>query len=205
MVTNVLTEEETESFLREVHRFHTDHTLPAIKKENEKDIRVDHWWLTVASKGGYPALCKMSLALLTCFHGAQVESSFSSMSEIIDKKSCNLRPNTYNAIQTVRYALIASGKTAVQYFRRKDVHHDAVRKDVNRNIQSSKRMYDAEKKHAQEATLEKAKQLQLNLQQLKMSNQQAKLAALKANKTARIAQKRAAQHQVSSQSKKAKH
>ena len=49
----------------------------------------------------------MSLALLTIFHGPRVESSFSVMGEVMDKKSGRMNMSTYTAIQTVKYSLNA--------------------------------------------------------------------------------------------------
>ena len=49
----------------------------------------------------------MSSALLTIFHGPRVESSFSVMGEVMDKKSGRMNISTYTAIQTVKYSLNA--------------------------------------------------------------------------------------------------
>ena len=49
----------------------------------------------------------MSSALLTIFHGPRVESSFSVMGEVMDKKSGRMNMSTYSAIQTVKYSLNA--------------------------------------------------------------------------------------------------
>ena len=49
----------------------------------------------------------MSLALLTIFHGSRVESSFSVISDVMEKKSGRMSVSTYSAIQTVKYSLNA--------------------------------------------------------------------------------------------------
>ena len=49
----------------------------------------------------------MSLALLTIFHGPKVESSFSVMGDVMDKKSGRMNVSTCSAIQTVKYNLNA--------------------------------------------------------------------------------------------------
>ena len=49
----------------------------------------------------------MSSALLTIFHSPRVESSFSVMGEVMDKKSGRMNMSTYTAIQTVKYSLNA--------------------------------------------------------------------------------------------------
>ena len=44
---------------------------------------------------------------LTVFHGPRVESSFSVMGHVMDKKSGRMNVSTYSAIQTVKYSLAA--------------------------------------------------------------------------------------------------
>jgi hypothetical protein len=51
-------------------------------------------------------------AALSCFHGPLVESSFNVMGEIMDKSTTNMDIETYCALQTVKMAVQASGKTA---------------------------------------------------------------------------------------------
>ena len=63
------------------------------------------------------------LVLLTIFHGPRVESSFSVMDDIMDKKSGRLNESTYSAIQMVKYSLDAKTSHAfkpksVQVFQR---------------------------------------------------------------------------------------
>ena len=60
----------------------------------------------------------MSLALLTIFHGPRVESSFSVMGDVMDKKSGRMNEPTYSAIRTVKYSLNAKTSHA---FRPKSV------------------------------------------------------------------------------------
>ena len=59
-----------------------DPTLPTalVKK---KFVRADTWWSKLKDK--YPLLSKMSLALLTIFHGPRVGSSFSIMGDVMGK------------------------------------------------------------------------------------------------------------------------
>ena len=58
----------------------------------------------------------MALAALSCFHGPQVESSFSMMGDILDSRSGRIRVDTYGAIQTVKYSLKAKDTTANAMF-----------------------------------------------------------------------------------------
>ena len=71
----------------------------------KKFVRADTWWFKLKDK--YPLLSKMSLVLLTIFYGPRVESSFSVMDDIMDKKSGRMNVSTYSAIETVKYSLNA--------------------------------------------------------------------------------------------------
>ncbi|GBM80335.1 hypothetical protein AVEN_132898-1 [Araneus ventricosus] len=59
---------------------------------------------------------KMVQAILSCFHGPQVESSFSMMGDVLDKESGNLKIETFSAIQTVKYRLSSQNKSAIDFF-----------------------------------------------------------------------------------------
>ena len=109
LATNVL--DDDEMYDRECRRFQVD-----VVRDIGEEERIDHWWGDPVLSGKYPSLTKMVKAVLCCFHGPQVEASFSSMTDIIDSKSNRLNAETFSAIQTVRYELSASGKYAVEYF-----------------------------------------------------------------------------------------
>ena len=64
------------------------------------------WWSLLEKK--YPLVFKMIVATVPIFHGPQVESSFSMMTDVINMKSGRLNTGTYEAIQTVKYSLMAS-------------------------------------------------------------------------------------------------
>ena len=101
-----------EAYALDVHRYQVDINLPSPYKE-EKDetaLCIDQWWGAVKVMDKYPALSKMALATLTCFHGPQVESSFSMMGDILDSRSGRMNIETYGAIQTVKYHLKAREK-----------------------------------------------------------------------------------------------
>ena len=73
----------------------------------------------------YPALSKVATTAFSIFHGPRVESSFSSMGNILEKKRSQLNVETYDAYQTVRYYLTANKQTACGVF-----DMDAVDKDI---------------------------------------------------------------------------
>ena len=89
----------------------------------------------------------MSLALLTIFHGPRVESSFSVMGDVMDKKSGRMNVSTYSAIQTVKYSLKAKTSQAfrpksVQVFPRLDRLKSPVTSESAEGITNSKKVYE---------------------------------------------------------------
>ena len=68
----------------------------------------------------YSQLTQMAFALLSCFHGPAVESSFSVMQEVMTKQKSSPKVANFSAIQTVKYELQPSGKTSLEYFKRDD-------------------------------------------------------------------------------------
>lgn len=175
----VLTEEEHLHFYQEVHLYQTDTVLPSPLNSEGQEVRIDHWWRDVSVTGKYPGLCKMVKALLSCFHGAQVESSFSTMNDIIDSKSGNIRTDTYGAMLTVKYCLRSSKKTALQYFHRNDHFHEPVNTKLISNVRSAKQL--ADKKAAQQ------RQFSLNRNSLNVTKKQCKKTVMLANKLSRKA------------------
>ena len=83
----VLDDVEKESFSLQLHQMQSDINLPAYKE----DMKVDEWWAMVAISHKYTAVCKLVFALMSIFHGPQVESSFNTMGDIIDIRSCRMK------------------------------------------------------------------------------------------------------------------
>ena len=106
----VLTDDERSAYLREVYSLLTDPLLPSIiRKDGEgNDIEVSclDWWISLEFR--YPNCFKMATAVLSIFHGPRVEGSFSGMTDIIDSKSGRLDIESYDAMQTVKYGLMAN-------------------------------------------------------------------------------------------------
>ena len=84
LVTNVLSFTDLEDYEKDCRKTMSDLTLPPALVE-KKFVRADIWWFKLKDK--YPLLSKISLALLTIFHGPRVESSFRVMGDVMDKKS----------------------------------------------------------------------------------------------------------------------
>lgn len=79
----ILTEEEEEVFDLE----QVDANLPAISEELP---RIDSWWAKIASSKKYNKVCKVVFAILSIFHGPQVESTFNTMGDVINKPNLKI-------------------------------------------------------------------------------------------------------------------
>ena len=86
-------------------------------------VRLDVWWSAVLKLPKYTALCTLVRAIMTCFHGPQVEGSFNVMGDIINQKSCRIGIETW----IVKYSLRARQVSIAEYFQRQDVLHDPAR------------------------------------------------------------------------------
>ena len=153
IVTNVLSE-QIENYKKECRKIMFDITLPqAIVVK--KPVRADIWWAQLKDK--YPLLSKISLAVLTIFHALRVESSFSVMGDVMDKKSGRMNVATYSSIQTIKYGLSAkvsnskiSKPKSVQLFQRSDRLKSPVMKEIVTEIRNSKKVYEDELKVSKE-------------------------------------------------------
>ena len=101
-LVNVLTLEEQDEYDFEVRKLLVDAQLFSALDSKRDDIDCLTWWISVLKK--YPVVFKVVRAMLSIFHGPRVESSFSTMGDIIDKKSGRMNIETYAAIQTIKYA-----------------------------------------------------------------------------------------------------
>lgn len=110
-----LSDEEKESLPLETHRYQVD---TGLKSYSEGD-RIDVWWSGVIQQGKYPALSRLALVCLSCFHGPMVESSFNTMGDIINIRSTRMKVETFSAIQTVKYGLKSRNTTALSLFKKK--------------------------------------------------------------------------------------
>jgi hypothetical protein len=155
LATNVL--DDDEMYDRECRRFQVD-----VVRDIGEEERIDHWWGDPVLSEKYPSLAKMVKAVLCCFHGPQVEASFSSMTDIIDSKSNRLNAETFSAIQTVRYELSASGKSAVEYFQKKDFLHEKVDATLCKNMVAARKNYAEELEEKQRLKEEHKEELKIN-------------------------------------------
>ena len=101
---HVLVDKEAEMYENDCQRLFVDLKLSDVLRDNEP-VQADSWWWQLNEKD--PVLSKLSLAALTVFHGPRVESSFSVMGDVMDKKSGRMNVSAYSAIQTVKYSWAA--------------------------------------------------------------------------------------------------
>ncbi|CAL4074530.1 unnamed protein product, partial [Meganyctiphanes norvegica] len=149
----------------EIANYTVDQTFPPYQLPPNSDgvvkhVRIDNWWAEVRETGRYPILTKMIYAILSCFHGPLVESSFNTMGDILDSRSFNLHIDTYNSYQTVQYYLRARGTKAIDMFIREKPHESPIDSELCNKIQTSSSRYrrDLEKKnHEQESRNKKLK------------------------------------------------
>ena len=97
---------EVDAYLQEIHKLMVDPLLPSPVDNKGNDVECLTWWYPLEKK--YPLVFKMIVATLSIFHGPRVESSFSIMTDVIDTKLGRLNIGTYEAIQIVKYYLMAS-------------------------------------------------------------------------------------------------
>lgn len=142
LVQNVLEEGDLTSYELEIHRYQVDNLSNPI--DNGKPVRIDVWWAGVFESGKYPSISKMVKAVLSCFHGPQVESAFSAMSNILDKECGRMNVETLSSIQTVQYKLRKSEKSAIEFFKRENNLSSPVQKSLCSNLKNSYRLYKNE-------------------------------------------------------------
>lgn len=144
LVKNVLSNEEEIQYALDVHLYQVDKCLPSHEDASQNILRIDVWWASFYKLKKYDALSKMVKALLSCFHGPQIESSFSMMGDILDKGSSNMKIETFSAIQTVKYKLLSNEKSAIDFFKKADYLHDPVEKNLCKNMATSYLQYKKE-------------------------------------------------------------
>ena len=96
----------------------------------------------------------MATAVLTCFHGPVVESSFSLMGDSTDKRSGRMFMATFSAFETCKYAIRSTGKSSLQMFNRQDILRDVVNRSLILNMRTS-HASDQNKKTEKEAMKKK--------------------------------------------------
>ena len=146
---------------KEVHSFQVSHHVPSPFDQHNAPVPLDEWWAAVASLKKFPLLCKMAFALMSCFHGPHVEGSFNVMGDVLCPKSGRMLVQTYSAIQTVKYGLRATGKSALELYSRKDPKHEPVDVKLCHNLRTARKQYANEQAASRAIIEDKRKRLAL--------------------------------------------
>ncbi|GBM56314.1 hypothetical protein AVEN_125065-1 [Araneus ventricosus] len=99
---------ERDAYVLEVHKYHT----ASLRQPQQEPV--DNWWMEVKNSRQFPLVSNMACAILTCFHGPKVESSFSIINSVVISETNRLSVESFDAIQTVKYELMSEKKSAVQ-------------------------------------------------------------------------------------------
>ena len=99
----------------------------------------------------------MVYSVLSCFHGPAVESNFSLMQQVMNTNTPSLQVESLSAVQTVKYELKSSGKSALEYFDR-DIH-DPINPRLCRNMRTAYKQYQEHKDSKKEEQEEKLNEL----------------------------------------------
>ena len=134
LMTNVLSNvDEEELYDIEVRQFHSDiHFSPP-----EEPMRLDVWWTPVFGSSRFPMLSKIVKAAMSCFHGPQVEGSFSIMKQVMNTQTSQLNVETFSSIQSIKYPLKVAGKSASEFFGKSDFLHQHPDPSVVRHLNSA--------------------------------------------------------------------
>ena len=127
--------EKTDNYLKEISTLQLDESLPPALEENDIPVQLDLWWANIFQISNYPVLFQVVKACLSIFSGPHVESSFSLMSNIIDKRSNHMNIDTYNAIMTIKYSL--QSKSSSEIYRRPHILYDPIDKEMYYYVRTS--------------------------------------------------------------------
>ena len=117
-----------DNYLKKISTLQLDKSLPSTLEENDVPVQLDLWWAKIFQTRNYPVLSQVVKACLSIFSGPHVESSFSLMSNIIDKRSNRMNIDTYNAIVTIKYSL--QSKSSSEIYQCPDVLYDPIYKEM---------------------------------------------------------------------------
>ena len=143
----------------DVHLYQVDKFLQSHADEHGNILRIDVWWAAVFASNKYSALSKMVWALLSCFHGPQVESSFSIMGDVMGKQSGNMNIEIFSAIQTVKYKLSSQNKSAIDFFKKDNFLHDQIDNKLCRNMKTSYHEYQKQLENKKQEIQKKRQKL----------------------------------------------
>lgn len=116
------------------------HNLQASNIQLDKSLppvegRIDKWWAVTLKK--YPALRHVIAPALSIFTGPRIEQSFTIMNSVINKTTNRLNIDTFNAIQTVKFDLLATNESSIQRYHREDKFTSPVHQSVAQRMKDT--------------------------------------------------------------------
>ena len=120
----LMSTEKTDNYFKEISTLQVDESLPSALEENNVPVQLDLWWAKIFQTSHYPVLSQVVKACLSIFSAPHVESSFSLISNIIDKRSNRMNIDTYNAMMTIKCSL--QSKSSSEIYRRPHVLYDPI-------------------------------------------------------------------------------
>ena len=122
----VISESEHDQFDLEVNDYHLSTNLPTINKTDGCAKCLDEQWSEVFEMKRFPVLEKV----IHLYTGPMIEQSFSTMNNIINKKTNRLNVETFCAIQSIRYDLKSTQQDEFSRYRRINF----LRSPINRQL-----------------------------------------------------------------------
>ena len=140
-----------ENYSEEISKFQLEKGLPVYVPGS----RIDVWWNSVFQLKEYPALTNFVRAALSIITGPHVETSFSMMNDIIDKRSSRMDISTYSAIMKVKYGGMAEGVSCTNKFHRRNVLRNPVDRVLSYNMRMAHSRYYKQLKEKRKKNSEK--------------------------------------------------
>ncbi|GFR15284.1 uncharacterized protein TNCT_268951 [Trichonephila clavata] len=120
---------------------------------NQVKCTIDKYWSKVfnlkddfTNDYKYPTLAKLVKACLSCFHGPLVESAFNLMDTLVTDYRTSLKIDSLDAVQTIKYDLMASKETSCEKYGSKNPMTDPIHKDLLLNMNRSWKTYQEDLK-----------------------------------------------------------
>ncbi|GFT41615.1 hypothetical protein TNCV_4183161 [Trichonephila clavipes] len=120
---------------------------------NQVKCTIDKYWSKVfnlkddfTNDYKYPTLAKLVKACLSCFHGPLVESAFNLMDTLVTDYRTSLKIDSLDAVQTIKYDLMASKETSCEKYGSKNPMTDPIHKDLVLNMNRSWKTYQVDLK-----------------------------------------------------------
>lgn len=132
----VISKEEVSSLDQELRYYQIDSSLTSLQ-----DTGSTKFWSEIIKRKEYPVLSKMIKALLTCFHGPSVESTFNLMDHFMTENRTSLNIESLDSLQTIKYYLNSVSASTCELFGSKDPLHEPMQQNFGLNLINSWSLY----------------------------------------------------------------